>query len=260
MSEKITFQELIESIAKETDNSKKFTHDFLKDFVNVIHDGLKSDGKVNIAGLGKFGLRKIDEREGYNPQTGENMTIPAHNKVVFKPYKDLRELVNAPYAHMEARIIGDEKEDTGQKEEKVEKEQDFIPIAPPTNVENQAEEQTETQGNKNKGEPFEEQPAGNTSENFSLDKSPQESKTETDEDEDIVEFRHEQQEEKEAEKELDLAHHERFIDESPLEPNNATTGKVHQDTITMVLRGAFLGGPFQGIPNATYVPKPNIRG
>jgi DNA-binding protein HU-beta len=110
MSEKVTFGELVESIAEETEHSKQFTHDFLKDFVDVINGGLEEDGKVNIAGFGKFELQRVDEREGYNPQTEEKITIPAHNKVVFKPYKDLRELVNAPYAHMEPQLI--EEEDT----------------------------------------------------------------------------------------------------------------------------------------------------
>lgn len=105
MSKKVTFGELIESIAEETDNSKQFTHDFLKDFVDIINDGLEEDGKVNIAGFGKFELQSIDERQGYNPQTQDKITIPAHNKIVFKPYKDLRELVNAPYSHMEAQLI-----------------------------------------------------------------------------------------------------------------------------------------------------------
>ncbi|PAU92815.1 hypothetical protein CK503_15100 [Aliifodinibius salipaludis] len=116
MSEKVTFGELIESIAEETDNSKQFTHDFLKDFVDVINGGLEEDGKVNIAGFGKFKLQRVDEREGYNPQTQEKITIPAHNKVIFKPYKDLRELVNAPYAHMEPQLIEDEETESSIKE------------------------------------------------------------------------------------------------------------------------------------------------
>ncbi|MGM0546031.1 MAG: HU family DNA-binding protein [Bacteroidota bacterium] len=116
MSEKITFGELIEAIAEETDNSKKFTHDFLKNFVEVINGGLEEDGKVNIAGFGKFKLRHVDEREGYNPQTNEKMTIPAHNKIVFKPYKDLREVVNAPYAHMEPTLL-DNSSESGIKAE-----------------------------------------------------------------------------------------------------------------------------------------------
>lgn len=135
MSEKITFGELIESIAEETDRSKQFTHDFLKDLVTVINGGLKQDGKVNIAGFGKFKLNRVDERQGYNPQTEEEITIPAHNKIIFKPYKDLREVVNAPYAHLEPELI-EEGEDTDEDEtvptEEKSGQDDFIPTAPPT--------------------------------------------------------------------------------------------------------------------------------
>jgi DNA-binding protein HU-beta len=116
MSEKVTFGELIESIAEETEHSKQFTHDFLKDFVDVINGGLEEDGKVNIAGFGKFELQRVDEREGHNPQTEEKITIPAHNKVVFKPYKDLRELVNAPYAHMEPQLIEEEETEASDED------------------------------------------------------------------------------------------------------------------------------------------------
>lgn len=132
MSEKVTFGELIESIANETDRSKKFTHDFIKDFVDVINTGLEEDGKVNIAGLGRFGLQPVDEREGYNPQTGEKMMIPAHNRIKFKPYKDLRELVNAPYAHLESEIIEEEEDQPGATaaEEEQEGEETFIPTGP----------------------------------------------------------------------------------------------------------------------------------
>ena len=115
MSEKVTFQELIDSIARETNNSKRFTHDFLKDLVSVIHSGLEEDGSVNIAGFGKFQLRHMEEREGYNPQTGEKMTIEAHNKVVFKPYKDLRELVNAPYNDLEPELLDESEEVEAQE-------------------------------------------------------------------------------------------------------------------------------------------------
>ena len=135
MSKKVTFGELIESIAEETDRSKQFTHDFLKDFVSVINGGLEKDGKVNIAGFGKFKLSRVDERQGYNPQTEEKVTIPAHNKVIFKPYKDLREVVNAPYAHLEPELI-EEEENTDEDEtvptEEKSGQHDFLPTAPPT--------------------------------------------------------------------------------------------------------------------------------
>ena len=132
MSKKVTFGELIEAIAEETDHSKQFTHDFIKDFVDVIHGGLEKDGKVNIAGFGKFKLKRVDERDGYNPQTEEKITIPAHNKIVFKPYKDFRELVNAPYAHIEPELIDEDSSDQIREGEQESAEEDFIPTGPST--------------------------------------------------------------------------------------------------------------------------------
>ena len=108
MNNKVTFQELVDAIAEQSGKSKQFTHDYIKDLVSLIRESLEKDGNINIAGLGKFELKKMDEREGYNPQTDEKITIPAHNKIDFTPYKDLRELVNAPYSHMEPEIIEDE--------------------------------------------------------------------------------------------------------------------------------------------------------
>lgn len=110
MNHKITFQELVEAIAEQSGKSKDFSHDFIKDLTSVIRESLEKDGNINIAGLGKFELKKMDEREGYNPETDENITIPAHNKIDFTPYKDLRELVNAPYSHLEPEIIEEEEQ------------------------------------------------------------------------------------------------------------------------------------------------------
>ena len=47
MSEKITFQELIDSIADQTNKPKQFTYDFLKDFVEIVNSGLESDGTIS---------------------------------------------------------------------------------------------------------------------------------------------------------------------------------------------------------------------
>lgn len=200
MSEKVTFSELVEIIAEESEHSKQFTHDFLKDLVSVINDGLESEGSVNIAGWGKFDLKRVDEREGYNPQTEEKITIPAHNKIVFKPYKDVRELINAPYAHMEPELIEEseeeqqEEKETGQQEpadsevseslesseeqespskeqepeqestptEEQEPQDDFIPMAPPTQLDKE-EDATESApeesiGQKQEKEEQEEEP------------------------------------------------------------------------------------------------------
>lgn len=185
MSKKVTFQELIESIAEETDNTKQFTHDFIKDFVDVINDGLEEDGSVNIAGFGKFNLKRVDEREGYNPQTEEKITIPAHNKIVFKPYKNVRELVNAPYKHLEPELIEEEDSaEEGSTDPEDSSQTDFIPTGPPTST-----EETEEKNGSEEEPPFD---LNDQDEDASTDTpfEDQEEKTSGD-DEDIVEFKSE---------------------------------------------------------------------
>lgn len=105
MSEKITFKELVELIAKQSEQSQSSANSFISELVELIESGLKSDGQVSISGFGKFELRWMKERTGTNPQTGEQIMIPGQNKVVFKPFKALREGVNAPYAHLETSVI-----------------------------------------------------------------------------------------------------------------------------------------------------------
>lgn len=195
MSEKVTFRELIDAIAEETDNSKQFTHDFLKDFVDVINNGLEQDGSVNIAGFGKFGLKKIDEREGFNPQTEEKITIPAHNKIVFKPYKDLRELVNAPYAHLEPELI--EAENDSNEEDKNESqpteaagEDDFIPTAPPTSHDSLEHQKDDSNtGEEENTDPFgAAESTHKTSSSFQLEGDVSEKEEHSEAEKDIVEY------------------------------------------------------------------------
>ncbi len=191
MSEKVTFRELIESIAEESDNSKQFTHDFLKDFVDVINGGLEQDGNVNIAGFGKFELRRVDEREGYNPQTEEKMTIPAHNKIIFKPYKDVRELVNAPYAHLEPELIeeedGEQEDNNGTSSTEEDAPQDdFLPTAPPT--EHESKEKSEPPKEKHE-DPFGFDDAETkSSSSFTLEDEDTSMESEQEDEDDVVEF------------------------------------------------------------------------
>lgn len=106
MSEKITFKELVEQISRQSNQSQSSTNSFIHELVQIIEGGLKKSGSVSISGFGKFELRWMNERAGTNPQTGEEIVIPGQNKVVFKPYKALREDVNKPYASLKATVLG----------------------------------------------------------------------------------------------------------------------------------------------------------
>lgn len=126
MSDKITFKQLVELIAKQSKQSESSANSFIHELVEIIESGLKNSGSVSISGFGKFELRWMKERSGVNPQTGNEMTIPGQNKVVFKPYKALRETVNKPFSHLEPKILNDkgESEDPSKEDEDSSKEPD----------------------------------------------------------------------------------------------------------------------------------------
>ncbi len=100
MNEKLTFDELTKAVAAATHWSKSLTHIFIKEMFTVIVEGLEKDGEVKIKGLGWFKLRWVEPRMGRNPQTGEPLLIPGYRKVLFRPEKSLRQLMNRRYAHL----------------------------------------------------------------------------------------------------------------------------------------------------------------
>lgn len=109
MSEKITFRELVERIAEETKQSNTTANSFISELVDLIELGLKDGQPVSISGFGKIELRWMNERKGTHPRTGEEILIPGQYKVVFKPFKALREKVNAPFALIEPQFTPTEK-------------------------------------------------------------------------------------------------------------------------------------------------------
>jgi nucleoid DNA-binding protein len=111
MNEKTTFSELIDKLSGRVDKSQGFTQEFMRELVSIIESGLKQNGSVSISGFGKFEVRWMDERKGTNPRTGEEIIIPGQNKIVFKPFKALREHVNLPYARMKPHMLDESPED-----------------------------------------------------------------------------------------------------------------------------------------------------
>lgn len=125
MSEKITFKQLVELIANQSKQSESSANSFIHELVQIIESGLKQSGSVSISGFGKFELRWMKERSGVNPQTGDEITIPGQNKVVFKPYKALRETVNKPFANLKPEILAEKNESEKSPEDQSEDSDDF---------------------------------------------------------------------------------------------------------------------------------------
>lgn len=86
--------DLVNKIAEETGLSKAQSTEALKAVLDSITDALKSGDKVTLIGFGTFSVNLRKERQGRNPQTGENITIPAKVSAKFKPGKELSEAVD----------------------------------------------------------------------------------------------------------------------------------------------------------------------
>src|SRR6056297_1749512 len=128
MSKKVTYSDIVNALSRKTGFSKQKTEAFVKTLLNQVKDELQESGKASITNFGSFKVKNVAERQGKNPQTGDPITIPAHKRVSFSPYKSLREDVNAEYEHLESELIeegetsSDEKiAETGEKPEAVEK-------------------------------------------------------------------------------------------------------------------------------------------
>ena len=86
--------ELIAAIAAKTGDTKKAAEASVNAFVEVVTDALVEGDKVQLVGFGSFEVRKRAARKGRNPQTKEEIKIPASKAPVFKDGKALKDLVN----------------------------------------------------------------------------------------------------------------------------------------------------------------------
>ena len=86
--------ELIAAVAAKTGDTKKAAEEAVNAFVEVVTNALQEGDKVQLVGFGSFEVRKRAARKGRNPQTKEEIKIPASKAPVFKAGKALKDLVN----------------------------------------------------------------------------------------------------------------------------------------------------------------------
>ena len=86
--------DLVAAMAAKTGDTKKCAEETLNAFVDVVTEALVKGEKVQLVGFGSFEVRKRAARKGRNPQTKEEIKIPASKAPVFKAGKVLKDLVN----------------------------------------------------------------------------------------------------------------------------------------------------------------------
>ncbi|MCF6095033.1 HU family DNA-binding protein [Microaerobacter geothermalis] len=85
--------ELIAKVAEATQLTKKDATKAVEAVFNSIADSLQAGEKVQIIGFGNFETRERAARKGRNPQTGEEIEIPASKVPAFKPGKALKDII-----------------------------------------------------------------------------------------------------------------------------------------------------------------------
>ena len=87
--------ELISAVAERTGLSRKDSEQAVNAAFEAITASLAAGEKVSLVGFGSFEVKERAERVGRNPQSGEEMTIPASRVASFKVGKALTDAVAA---------------------------------------------------------------------------------------------------------------------------------------------------------------------
>ena len=90
----MTKAELVEFIAENADLTKADATRALEAMLDGVTEGLKKEGKVTLVGFGTFSAKKREARTGRNPQTGEEVKIPARVVPGFKAGNKLKDALN----------------------------------------------------------------------------------------------------------------------------------------------------------------------
>ena len=87
--------ELIDAVATKSELTKQDSRKAVDALFETISNTLAKEEKIQLIGFGTFEVRERAERTGRNPQTGEEMTIPASKVPAFKPGKELKEAIKS---------------------------------------------------------------------------------------------------------------------------------------------------------------------
>lgn len=76
-----------------TELPKKLTKEVITNFLEAVEKSVSSGYKVRIDRVGILTVKDRAARKGRNPQTGEEIRIPASKKISFRVAKSLKEKV-----------------------------------------------------------------------------------------------------------------------------------------------------------------------
>lgn len=87
--------ELINVVAGKTDYSKKDVAEVVTATFDAITEAVKSGDEVSVPNFGKFSVKESAARTCRNPQTGEQISVPASKNMKFKASSVIKKIMNA---------------------------------------------------------------------------------------------------------------------------------------------------------------------
>jgi len=94
MNEKLSFQNIADTLARKAGVQKKVAETFSKAFFDTIVEAVSAGDVVKIKGLGTFKLIEVGDRESVNVSTGMRFVIPGYKKLSFTAEDHVVEVLN----------------------------------------------------------------------------------------------------------------------------------------------------------------------
>lgn len=92
MSDKVTKNEIVDSIFENTDCERKDVLFIIDSFISEVKIALENGSSIELRGFGTFEPRlRKGKSEARNPKTGEIVSVPPHYVAAFKPGRELKE-------------------------------------------------------------------------------------------------------------------------------------------------------------------------
>lgn len=90
----VSTSQMISNVASQFDQlPKKITKEVIAGFLSILETEIASGKKLRIDKIGILQVKDRAPRMGRNPQTGEEIKIPASKKISFRASKSLKEQI-----------------------------------------------------------------------------------------------------------------------------------------------------------------------
>lgn len=91
---KLTKAVIVENLHDKLGVNRNEIHEILDSFFEELKEGLKDEMVIELRGFGTFEVRTRKGREkARNPKTGDVVAVDSHSVAVFRPGKELKDLV-----------------------------------------------------------------------------------------------------------------------------------------------------------------------